>query len=300
MKKKPNDSIYNGIIVINKPKGYTSHDVVGKTRKILNMRKVGHTGTLDPEATGVLPVCLGKGTKVSDMLVSSDKEYVAEVKLGVKTDTQDIFGTVTDTSDASYITIDHIKEAIAHFTGEIFQIPPMYSAIKINGRKMYDLARQGIEVERKERKITIYSIELLDYKDDVFRIKVNCSKGTYIRTLCHDMGEFLKCGACMQSLNRTKTSVFSIEDAITLDKLEECAIQGNVQSLIMPIDRLFSQYPEFRADEAAEKKLLNGAKVGVRIPEGMYRVYNSKGEFIALGRVENKGLKTEKLFANNI
>ena len=198
----------NGLIIIDKPSGFTSHDVVSKVRGILSYRKVGHTGTLDPEATGVLPICIGKGTKVSDMLMNSDKEYVAEVKLGVVTDTQDIFGEVIATSDASCVTLQNVEDAIRHFTGDIRQIPPMYSAIKINGQKMYDLARKGIEVERKPRNITVYSIELLNFEGDVFKIKVKCSKGTYIRTLCHDIGEYLGCGACMLSLRRTQSSAF--------------------------------------------------------------------------------------------
>ena len=303
MKKASNDGLYNGIIVINKPKGFTSHDVVGKVRRILNMRKVGHTGTLDPEATGVLPVCVGKGTKVSDMLMVSDKVYTAQVKLGVVTDTQDIYGNVIKTSDASHITELDIKDAIMHFTGEIEQIPPMYSAIKINGQKMYELARKGIEVERKSRKITIYGIELVDVSGDVFTISVSCSKGTYIRTLCNDIGEYLKCGACMQSLERTKSSIFDIESSVTLEELERLALNGCAESVIIPIDSIFKEYPEFTADDEIKKRLLNGAPSTVELREGFYRVYDKKDNFIAIGKVENingrNKIKSEKLFCDN-
>ena len=303
MKKSSNDGLYNGIIVINKPKGFTSHDVVGKVRRILNMRKVGHTGTLDPEATGVLPVCVGKGTKISDMLMVSDKMYTAEVKLGVVTDTQDIYGNVIKTGDASHITKADIKDAIEHFTGEIEQIPPMYSAIKINGQKMYELARKGVEVERKSRKITIYSIELIDVVGDTFTMSVSCSKGTYIRTLCNDIGEYLSCGACMQSLERTKSSVFGIEDAITLENLENAVLNNNVNDVIIPIDSIFKDYVKFVADDDIKKRLLNGAASTVELNEGTYRVYDKQDNFLAIGKVEiingkNK-IKSEKLFCDN-
>ncbi len=303
MKKASNDGVLNGIIIINKPRGFTSHDVVGKTRKILSMRKVGHTGTLDPEATGVLPVCIGKATKVSDMLMVSDKEYIATVKLGQVTDTQDVFGNVIETNDASYITYEDIKDAIGHFTGEIYQVPPMYSAIKINGQKMYELARKGIEVERQKRKINIYDIKLLDVSKELFTIKVRCSKGTYIRTLCHDIGKYLKCGACMQSLIRTKTSVFDIKDSITLEKLEELKQTDNLSEAIIPVDRIFEKYEKFVADNEMKKRLLNGALSNVNISEGMYRVYDIDDNFLAVAKVEkingkNK-IKSEKLFCDN-
>ncbi len=303
MKKASNDGKYNGIIIIDKPKGLTSHDVVGKVRRILNMRKVGHTGTLDPEATGVLPVCVGKGTKVSDMLMVSDKEYTAEVQLGITTDTQDIFGTVLKTCDASHVTVGDIEKAISHFTGEINQIPPMYSAIKINGQKMYDLARRGIEVERKSRKITIYGIELLEIFGDRFIVHIKCSKGTYIRTLCNDIGDYLKCGACMKSLKRTKTSVFDIKDAVTLEQLEQMVQLGTIEDAIIPIDRIFEDYEKYIADDEIKKRILNGAPSTVDVGEGMYRVYDRCGNFLAVGKVEkvngrNK-IRSEKLFCDN-
>lgn len=276
----------NGIIIINKERDYTSHDVVARVRGILSTRKVGHTGTLDPDATGVLPVCIGKGTKVSDMLTFSDKEYVAEVKLGVVTDTQDIWGTVKEEKEVKDFSKDKLSEAIEHFTGEISQIPPMYSAIKINGRKMCDLAREGIEVERKARNVTIYSIDLLDVGADSFKMRVSCSKGTYIRTLCHDIGQYLGYGACMTSLVRTKSSIFDIEEAITLETLESLVKSGRTDEVLRPVDSVFMEYPRFDADDEITRRLSNGALSTVQVPVGDYRVYNPSGEFIAIGRVE--------------
>lgn len=276
----------NGIIIINKERDYTSHDVVARVRRILGTRKVGHTGTLDPDATGVLPVCVGKGTKVSDMLTFSDKEYVAGVKLGVVTDTQDIWGTVQKEENAQNISREKLLEAIEKFKGEIMQIPPMYSAIKINGKKMCDLARQGIEVERKPRQITVYETELLGMDGTDFTIRVSCSKGTYIRTLCHDIGQYLGVGACMTSLVRTKSSIFTIDNAITLARLEELVENGKLSEAISPIDSVFSQYPRFDADEEISLRLKNGALSTVNVACGDYRVYNPEGDFIAVGRVE--------------
>ena len=276
----------NGLIIIDKEPGFTSHDVVSKVRRILSFRKVGHTGTLDPEATGVLPICVGKGTRVSDMLMMSDKEYIAEVKLGTVTDTQDIFGTVAEEHDYSHITQHDIENAIEHFTGEIQQIPPMYSAIKINGQKMYDLARQGIEVERKPRKITIYSIELLNVGDGIFTIKVKCSKGTYIRTLCHDMGQFLGCGACMQSLRRTQSSVFTADAAVTLAQLEQAVENDELSRVLLPVDSVFTHYRPIVVDDEIKVRLRNGAPSTVTHPPGTYRVYDSDNEFIAIGEVK--------------
>ena len=277
----------NGIIIINKEKSYTSHDVVARVRRILGTRKVGHTGTLDPDATGVLPICIGKGTKVSDMLTFSDKEYIADVKLGVVTDTQDIWGTVLEENELPVdFSESKLLDAISHFTGDIMQVPPMYSAIKINGKKMCDLAREGIEVERKARKITIYKIDLLDVGVDSFKIRVSCSKGTYIRTLCHDIGQYLGCGACMTSLLRTKSSIFNIDEAITLGQLEDIVESGNLEKVLRPVDSVFMDYTRFDADEEITKRLTNGALSTVDVPCADYRVYNPDGEFIAIGRVE--------------
>lgn len=276
----------NGIIIINKEQGFTSHDVVSRVRRILSTRKVGHTGTLDPEATGVLPICVGRGTKVSDMLTFSDKEYIARVKLGVITDTQDIWGTILEQREITDFSKEKLLDAIDRFTGEISQIPPMYSAIKINGQKMCDLAREGIEVERKPRGVVIYKTELLDMWEDGFEIRVSCSKGTYIRTLCHDIGQYLGCGACMTSLVRTKSSIFNIEEAITLAELEEKVDSGRLGEVLRPVDSVFFHLPRFDADEEITKRLGNGALSTVYVDCGDYRVYNPQGDFIAVGRVE--------------
>lgn len=275
----------NAIAVIDKPAGMTSHDVVSRVRKILGTRKVGHTGTLDPEATGVLPICIGRATKVSDMLMLSDKEYIAKVRLGMITDTQDIFGKVIDSRPIVDFSLQKLAEASEHFTGDITQVPPMYSAIKIGGKKLCDLARRGVEVERKPRKITIYSIETSDITDDGFTMKVACSKGTYIRTLCNDMGQYLGCGACMAALRRTKSSVFGIDEAITLSELETAANRGSLAQVLRPIDSVFEHLPTMTVNDEIDTRLRNGAPSTVSAQCGQYRVYNNRGVFIAVGSV---------------
>ncbi len=274
----------NGIVVINKDMDYTSHDVVNVVRKTLGTRKVGHTGTLDPNATGVLPVCVGRSTKACDMLTFSDKEYVAEVKLGITTDTYDIWGTVQSQREVN-ISRDELISAIARFTGEIEQLPPMYSAIKQNGKKLYELAREGIEVERQKRKITIYECELLSFENDTFKIRVRCSKGTYIRSLCYDIGEALGCGAAMTALTRTKSSVFSIEDAITLDELKEKVASQGAQSVLSCVDKVFLAYPEIKVTDVVKNRLLSGAFSRVSADIGTYRAYDYNGEFVGVTEV---------------
>lgn len=276
----------NGIIVIDKESDYTSHDVVARVRKILSTRKVGHTGTLDPMATGVLPVCIGKGTKVSDLLTNGDKEYIATVKLGIVTDTQDITGNILSEKEVSDFTLEKLSDAISHFTGEISQIPPMYSAIKIDGKKMCDLAREGIEVERKPRIVNIYSIDVLSFEKDGFKAKIKCSKGTYIRTLFHDMGEYLGYGACITTLRRTASSVFDIEDAVTLSELEKIVLENNLSSVLKPIDVVFDKYEKISVDDEIKTRLKNGAPSTVPHPLGTYRVYDENKDFIAVGKVD--------------
>lgn len=278
--------MYDGIIVINKEKGYTSHDVVNVVRKTLGMRKVGHTGTLDPEAEGVLPICLGKGTKVSDMLMFSDKEYIAGIKLGVATDTQDIWGEVIKTSDKT-VSREEFEQAVNSFVGEITQVPPMYSAIKVNGKKLYEYAREGKEVERKERKVTIYGIDILSFDDEV-KIKVACSKGTYIRTLINDIGEALGTYACMNSLTRTKSSVFTLENAVTLDELRAYAENGTANEHIMSIDSVFESYPEICLDDEQTFRITNGAPSGVKAEVGTYRAYDKNGNFLCIAEVKRE------------
>lgn len=293
--KSDNGSI-SGIIVINKEKGFTSHDVVAKIRRILGTRKIGHTGTLDPEATGVLPICVGKATKVCDMILNSDKEYIAEIKFGITTDTQDIFGNVLDEKIVS-LEKGEIENAIMSFEGEIEQVPPMYSAVKIGGKKLYEYARRGVEVERAPRKVTIKKIDILETGSDTAKIKVLCSKGTYIRTLCSDIGEKLLCGACMTSLVRTKSAGFDIENAVTLERLES---DGYKKHLINT-DFVFASLPSFNADFDTKKRLVNGAKTTVSAPVGRYRVYDENGAFICVANVSKYNgrnvIVSEKLFA---
>lgn len=274
----------NGIVVIKKEEGFTSHDVVNVVRKTLGTRKVGHTGTLDPNATGVLPICVGKSTKACDMLTFSDKEYVAQVKLGITTDTYDIWGNVSE-EKAVNVSLLQLEEAIEHFTGEIEQLPPMYSAIKQNGKKLYELAREGIEVERQKRRITIYECELLSFEDDVFTIRVYCSKGTYIRSLCNDIGQYLGCGAAMTSLVRTKSSVFHIESAITLDELKEKVSKTGPESVLSGVDMVFELYPCVKVTDAVKQRLLNGALSRVSQKEGTYRAYDSNGDFVGVTEI---------------
>ena len=213
----------NGVLNVNKEKGYTSHDVVAKLRGITHQKKIGHTGTLDPAATGVLPVCLGKATKLCDMLTDKDKVYEAVLLLGISTDTQDISGTVLKEQETADLDESQVEEAILSFRGSYDQIPPMYSALKVNGKKLYELAREGKTVERKPRRVTISEIEILSMELPRARIRVECSKGTYIRTLCHDIGEKLGCGGCMEKLIRTRVDRFTIGDSLRLSEVEALA-----------------------------------------------------------------------------
>lgn len=274
----------NGIVIINKPKGFTSHDVVNVVRKTLGTRKVGHTGTLDPNAEGVLPICVGKSTKACDMLTFSDKEYIAGVKLGITTDTYDIWGK-TISLESVCKSEEEIREAVSHFVGEIQQVPPMYSAIKQNGKKLYELAREGIKLELEPRKVTIYSCEVSDIAPDSFRIKVRCSKGTYIRSLCNDIGEYLGCGAVMTSLIRTASSVFSIENSVTLDELKEKVQKNGPDCVLQCVDRVFMHYDAITVNDTVEKRLLNGAYSRVNYAFGTYRIYNPNGFFVGIAEV---------------
>lgn len=273
----------NGIVIVNKDKGFTSHDVVNVIRRIFSTRKVGHTGTLDPDATGVLPICIGKATKIADMLTFSDKRYLARVKLGITTDTQDISGEILSRSEVN-VTSDELEKAVKAHIGEIEQIPPMYSAIKINGKKLCDLARKGIEVERKPRKITIYSAEISDFDGCEFTLDVHCSKGTYIRTLCHDIGAFLGCGAVMCELQRTQSSVFTIDNSYTLDKLKTMD-EATLYDVLMSIDSVFEHYPSLHIDDNVKKRLCNGARCFVNASEGTYRVYDKENNFLCVASV---------------
>ena len=285
----------NGIILIDKPQEWTSHDVVGKLRGILHERRIGHSGTLDPLATGLLVVFVGRATRAVEFAEADRKEYVAGLRLGMSTDTQDITGRIV--SEVSDIPDEpEVRNVLERFKGGLEQIPPMYSAVKIGGKKLYELARKGESIERKPRHITVFDLKITGRSDDDYILDVVCSKGTYIRTLCHDIGETLGCGGCMSSLRRIKSGVFSVEDAYTISEVQEAADRGEADKLLLPTDTLFAGYPELRADADDEKKLKNGNVISTAAPDGRFRVYSESGEFLLLGDVNAGKLKTVKNF----
>lgn len=250
----------NGMINVYKEKGYTSHDVVAKLRGICRQKKIGHTGTLDPDAEGVLPVCLGTATKVCGLLTDKDKVYEAVLLLGKETDTQDISGTVLREAGVC-IGEAEVRGVIDSFVGVYSQVPPMYSALKVNGKKLYDLARAGVEVERKPRQVHIYQIQVLKMQLPRIRMRVHCSKGTYIRTLCHDIGQKLGCGGCMEELLRTKVSIFELEDALKLSQIQTLAEEKRLHEILLPADRLFLDLPKAEAAAGFQTMLQNGNRL---------------------------------------
>ncbi len=286
--------VMDGVIIIDKPKGMTSHDIVSAVRKIYKTRRVGHTGTLDPMATGVLPVCVGNATKAADMLTSADKKYSAVMRLGSRTDTLDADGTVTEEKDVNVAEQD-IYSVISEFVGEQDQIPPMYSAIKQNGRKLYELAREGIEVERKPRRVTIFSIEIKKIDLPYISIDVHCSKGTYIRSLCDDIGQRLGCGAVMTELRRTETAGFSIDESHTIDQLS--AAEDPCIYLIKT-DELFRGYEAIRLNEKQERSIINGVRMTWRngTDGNMYRLYGHDGRFLCISQLKDSRLVLVKSF----
>lgn len=297
----------NGILNIYKEKGYTSHDVVARLRGIVGQKKIGHTGTLDPDAEGVLPVCLGRATKVCDMLTDKDKTYEAVLLLGKTTDTQDISGKVLKEYEGDLIKMAdeaQIISCIEGFAGEYDQIPPMYSALKVNGRKLYELAREGKTVERKSRKVTIHAIRIKEINPPRVRMEIECSKGTYIRTLCHDIGEKLGTGGCMESLLRTRVGQFEIADSLKLDEVEEYVKKGQLLEILIPTDAVFSEYTAVTVSDRWAPLLYNGNPVprksvtqsagdGERV-----RMYDTGGRFIGIYKYEKgKGqFRPEKMF----
>ena len=289
----------NGIIVIDKSAGWTSMDVCAKLRGMFREKRVGHAGTLDPMATGVLPVFIGRATRAAQFAAESDKEYIAGLRLGVVTNTQDATGEVLEERPVD-VTGERLRAALAQFTGDILQVPPMYSAIKINGKKLYELARKGQEVERAPRPVTIYALGLLGWPDagEDFSLRVVCSKGTYVRTLCHDIGQALGCGGCMSSLRRVKAAGFTLDDSVTLEAVQAAVDRGEGGALLLPVDRCFRDRPRLTLRTAgAERKLRNGAALTVRdIPDGEYRVYGMDKTFLALGRAAGGTLTTVKSF----
>ncbi len=284
----------NGILVIDKPAGWTSHDVVAKLRGILHVKRIGHAGTLDPMATGVLPVFVGRATRAVEFAAEREKEYIAGLRLGVVTDTQDCTGTTLETHPVE-VTRDQVEAILDRFRGDLQQIPPMYSAVKKDGRKLYELARRGVEVERQPRPVTIHRLELLDQVSPTdYTLRVLCSKGTYVRTLCHDMGQALGCGGTLFSLRRTRSAGFTLEDAVTL---EDVAAAADPAALLLPVDAYFSGYPVLQLqNEAEEKRIRNGNSLTLDGPDGTYRVYSRQGEFLALSQRSQGCLTTIKSF----
>ena len=303
----------SGVINIYKEAGYTSHDVVAKLRGILKQKKIGHTGTLDPQAQGVLPVCLGKGTKLCDLLADHDKEYEAVLRLGITTDTQDMEGTILKESSVQ-VSEEEVRTCILSFQGEQQQVPPMYSALKVNGKKLYELAREGKVVERKARPVTFHNIEVLWMELPKVKIRVQCSKGTYIRSLCRDIGEKLGCGAVMEKLVRTEVKNFRVEDSLTLAEIEQARDQGTIGSYVMKKELLLPEYPELHigTDEYARKLLRNGNKLQLSqfaetvSPETVtdvpgIRVYDETDSFAAIYRYETEkgSCRPVKMFPKN-
>ena len=297
----------SGIINVYKEKGFTSFDVVAKLRGILRTKKIGHTGTLDPDAEGVLPVCIGRATKVCDILTDKDKVYEAVMLLGVETDTQDTSGEILKELPVE-VSEDAVREAILSFVGEYAQVPPMYSALKVNGKKLYELAREGKTVERKARNVQIFSIEILEMDLPRVRMSVHCSKGTYIRTLCHDIGGMLGCGGCMEKLLRTKVGVFELANTLKLSEIDQLAKEGLVEEKIISVDELFDDYVKVLMKKEFDVVVHNGNRIQKRMFEQKLdsnaerlRVYDSENTFIGIFEYskERNDYKPVKMFYEN-
>lgn len=276
----------DGMLIIRKEKGFTSFDVVAKLRGILHMKKIGHTGTLDPDAEGVLPVALGAATRLVDLFTEKQKTYEAVLHLGIDTDTQDMTGEILNEKEV-LVTEAEVRKVLESFLGAQEQIPPMYSALKVNGKKLYELAREGKTIERKARPVFFYDIEVLDIQLPLVRFSVTCSKGTYIRTLCHDIGEKLGCGGCMESLLRTKTGSFTLEESFTLSEVEAIMKEGKIDTCIHSIDEVLSEYPRVSCTEPGNRLLANGNPLSEEfVPEapkeGWVRMCASHGAFVAV------------------
>lgn len=292
----------NGIINVYKEKGFTSHDVVAKLRGIAGQKKIGHTGTLDPDAEGVLPVCFGRATKVCDMLTDKDKTYEAVLLLGKSTDTQDISGTVLEEKEVVGLTEKAVEECILGYIGEYEQLPPMYSALKINGKKLYELAREGKVVERKTRKVFIHDIKIKEICLPRVCMEVHCSKGTYIRTLCYDIGEDLNTGGCMEKLLRTQVGKFKIEDSLRLSEIQKLKEEGKLSEIVTPVDEMFSEYPVVVVKGVLADLAHNGNPLKEKDLEKQtsdrIRVYDDQGRFIGIYNFDScrKIYRLEKMF----
>lgn len=292
-----------GIILLDKPEGITSFGAVARVRRICGEKKCGHTGTLDPMATGVLTIMLGGSTRFCELLPSHDKAYIATFRLGTVTDTLDITGKVLETREVT-VTAEQVKEKIKSFIGEISQLPPMFSAVSVNGQRLYDLARQGIEVERKAREVTVFSIEMLSENEQEgdYTVCVECSSGTYIRTLIADLGEALGCGAVMTALRRTKANGFDISQAVTVEELAEKAEKGELDSVLIPVDKALEEYPVIKVTAAQAKRFRNGGELDLqrlKYPRmlGFFRIYDPEDNFIGLGEIgEGDSLTVKRVF----
>ena len=284
----------DGIVIVDKPQDWTSQDVTARLRRVFNTRRIGHGGTLDPMATGVLPVFVGQATRAVEFAENSRKEYVAGLRLGQVTDTQDVTGETLESRPVAAGRQD-VEAALGRFLGGIQQIPPMYSAIKVNGQKLYDLARQGREVERKPRAVTIFALELVQQLSPTdYQLRIRCSKGTYVRTLCHDIGQALGCGGCMFSLRRSMAAGFTLEESVTIEQVQEAG-----EALLRPTDSLFRQYPEYRLrTQKQEERCRNGNPFFIREPlaEGIYRIYGADGTFLCLSRLREDTMTSLKNF----
>ena len=282
----------NGILIVDKPQGWTSQDVVSKLRGVYHERRVGHGGTLDPMATGVLPLFFGRATRAVEFFEHAEKAYVATVRFGQITDTQDITGTVLEERSARPEK-EELETVLRRFLGPQEQLPPMYSAIKVGGKKLYDLARRGQEVERKKRSITVFALELLEFNKQEAKLYIHCSKGTYVRTLCHDLGQALGCGGCMATLRRVRAGEYAESQSHTL---EEILSHPDPESLLLPTDSLFRAHPALTLTAPQEKCVRNGAAFTYFGKEGSYRLYSQGGEFLALAQVREGKLSTVKSF----
>lgn len=282
----------DGIVIVDKPRDWTSQDVTARLRRVFNTRRIGHGGTLDPMATGVLPVFVGRATRGVEFFEHAEKIYEAVLRLGLTTDTEDITGTVLTEHPVSF-TEEQLKKTLETFRGEIMQIPPMYSALKVNGQKLCDLARKGKTLERQARPITIHELKLLERGENTLRLRVRCSKGTYIRTLCKDIGEALGCGGCMEQLRRVSAGEYTIAEAVPLQDLLDTA---QPEKYLRSVDTMFRNYPAVTLTANQEKRCRNGNTFSVKLEEGTYRAYSQSGEFLMLAKVEAGVMMTVKSF----
>ena len=282
----------NGIVIVDKPSGWTSQDVTAKLRGVFQTRRIGHGGTLDPMATGVLPVFVGRATRGVEFFEHAEKTYEAVLHLGITTDTEDITGTVLSQQSVR-LSQEEFLEVLPRFRGEILQTPPMYSALKVNGQKLYDLARKGVTVERKPRPITIHELKCLDFNGETARLQVRCSKGTYIRTLCKDIGEVLGCGGCMESLRRTAAGEYTEARSVALQTLLD---SDSPEQYLLPVDTMFANFPAYTMTQKQTLRCKNGNPFSVSLTEGKYRTYDENGAFMALSQVENGVMSTIKSF----